>query len=123
MTGDLFNSATFFLRKEREGRWRGRREASRGGGGDGFATNCTITTFRKRKKKPLRFVSVHNTLPASAANVAIQSGAERPVLTGPHSWWVAGRPRTPWARLEAPEEGRSGAELYVRVPDSDPLGQ
>lgn len=42
-----------FLRKEKKkkrgGRWRGRREASRGGGGNGLATNCAITTFRKGK--------------------------------------------------------------------------
>lgn len=118
LRGELFNSTTF-LRKEREGEVEGKKGGEPGRRGNGLATNCTITTFRKRKSHSVLFLRTIR-FPLLPPTWQFRAELERPLLAGPHSWWVAGRHRTPWPRLETPEAGRGGVELYFHPPDSDP---
>lgn len=69
--GELFNPATFFQeRKKKKG---GGEEGGRQAREEGVMAYPLIAPLPpSEKEKPLRFVSAHNTLPASAANVAIR---------------------------------------------------
>jgi hypothetical protein len=87
-----------FSQKSRGGR-RGRKEAVREEG-NGLATNCTITTFGKRKNHLVLFLRT-TCFPTSAANVVIQWQRGKACPRGPHSQWAAGRAQNTVAKLEA----------------------
>lgn len=107
----------FFPGEKQEGGRGGRRRSrsKQGRRGDGLATNCTITTFRK-KEKPLRFVSLHNMLPASAANVAIQrQGREARALVSQPVGSRQGSEHPPEARYV--NGGMGAGPHHLSLPD------
>lgn len=73
------------------GRPRGRRGGELGRRGNGLATNCTITTFRKRKNHSVLFL--RTMLPAPAANGCNSEAEKRGLCSGAAQLVGAG-----WAR-------------------------
>lgn len=73
------------------GRQRGRRGGKQGRKGNGLATNCTITTFRKRKNHSVLFLCTI-CFPLLPPTLQFRGKEEKPELRA-HSRWAAGRAR------------------------------